>query len=171
MSRPLAYIIEDQFALSELYGDALRLVGYDVKQQRTGLDAVNALELEKTVPALIVLDMNLPQVSGQDVRRYIRKKKQLEAVPILIVTANSVIANSIKQDLGDNDYLFIKPVSMGQLQTLAKQFKPQAPPPEWTMRTQEVETIDLSADAHNQQVIEEAQQREGKTASSAEDRP
>lgn len=161
MSRPLAYVVEDQFALAELYGDALRLVGYDVKQHRTGLDAVNSLELELGIPALIILDMNLPQISGQDVWRYIRKKDQFKQVPIIIVTANSVIANAIHDDLGDNDYLFIKPVTMGQLQGLAKQFKPKVAPPEWTMQTQETPSVDLDADSHNKQMISDAQKREG----------
>ena len=119
MQRPLAFVIEDQMNLSILYEDALRLVGYDVKLFRNGLEAVNAIELNEP-PTFIVLDVNLPGLSGRDVLQHIRRNNKYANVPILIATANSVMAKIIQPDLTENDSLFIKPVSMMDLQKMAK---------------------------------------------------
>ena len=119
MKRPLAFVIEDQMNLSTLYEDALRLVGYDVKLIRNGLEAINAVELNEP-PTFIVLDVNLPGLSGKDVLQHIRKNQKYNDVPILIATANSVMAKVIQPELTANDQLFIKPVSMLDLQKMAK---------------------------------------------------
>jgi DNA-binding response OmpR family regulator len=119
MQRPLAFVIEDQMNLSILYEDALRLVGYDVLLFRNGLEAVNAIEMNEP-PTFIILDVNLPGLSGRDVLQHIRKNRQYDDVPILIATANSVMAKIIQPDLAANDALFIKPVSMMDLQKMAK---------------------------------------------------
>jgi DNA-binding response OmpR family regulator len=105
--------------LSILYEDALRLVGYDVKLIRNGLEAVNAIELNEP-PTLIILDVNLPGLSGRDVLQHIRKNRRYDDVPVLVSTANSVMAKVIEPELSDNDSLFIKPVSMVELQKMAK---------------------------------------------------
>jgi DNA-binding response OmpR family regulator len=119
MQRPLAFVIEDQMSLSTLYEDALRLVGYDVKLFRNGLEAINAVEMNEP-PAFIILDVNLPGLSGKDVLQHIRKNKKYSDVPILIATANSVMAKVIQPDLTAIDQLFIKPLSMMDLQKMAK---------------------------------------------------
>jgi DNA-binding response OmpR family regulator len=121
MQRPLAFVIEDQMNLSILYEDALRLVGYDVKLFRNGLEAVNAIEMNEP-PTFIILDVNLPGLSGRDVLQHLRRNKKYENVPILILiaTANSVMAKIIQPELSENDSLFIKPVSMMDLQKMAK---------------------------------------------------
>jgi DNA-binding response OmpR family regulator len=119
MQRPLAFVIEDQMSLSTLYEDALRLVGYDVKLFRNGLEAINAIEMNEP-PAFIILDVNLPGLSGKDVLQHIRKNKKYNEVPILLATANSVMAKVIQPDLTAIDQLFIKPLSMMDLQKMAK---------------------------------------------------
>jgi two-component system, OmpR family, alkaline phosphatase synthesis response regulator PhoP len=119
MQRPLAFVIEDQMNLSILYEDALRLVGYDIKLFRNGLEAINAVELNEP-PTFIILDVNLPGLSGKDVLQHIRKNKKYADVPVLIATANSVMAKVIQADLTSIDQLFIKPVSMMDLQKMAK---------------------------------------------------
>ena len=72
MARSKAFVIEDQANLSMLYEDTLRLVGFDVEVIRTGLDAINTLEI-KDPPALITLDINLPKVSGHEVIRTVTR--------------------------------------------------------------------------------------------------
>jgi len=127
MKRPVAIVIEDQASLSVLYSDALRLVGYDVTVIRHGFDAINILEVTEESPTLIVLDINLPFASGADILKYIRKREVLAHVPVMVVTANSVMADKIQSRLTDRDYLFIKPLSMRTLQDIAKELRPERP--------------------------------------------
>jgi DNA-binding response OmpR family regulator len=122
MQRPVAFVIEDQASLNVLYEDALRLVGYDVIAVRDGLQALNQLEINEP-PTLIILDINLPSLSGRDIHRHIRKHSRYDKTPVMILTANSVMATAIQPDITSKDYLFIKPISMKELQNFAKQMR------------------------------------------------
>jgi DNA-binding response OmpR family regulator len=118
MSKPLAVIIEDQAFISEMYADALTLTGLATHIIADGKTAI--VELETLTPTLIVLDMNLPQVSGHYLYKHIRSHSRLKHVPIIISTANSILAGAVAKDLGDLDFLMLKPVNIKELQTLAK---------------------------------------------------
>lgn len=123
MQRPIAFVIEDQANLVMLYEDALRLVGYDVIAIRDGLQALNQLEINEP-PVFIILDINLPGLSGRDIHQYIRKNARYDKTPVMILTANSVMANTIRPEMTKNDQLFIKPISMRALQDFAKLMRP-----------------------------------------------
>lgn len=123
MKRPLAFVIEDQISLSTLYEDALRLVGFDVIAIRDGLEALNKLEINEP-PTFIILDINLPGLSGRDLLKHIRKHDRYDKTPVMILTANSVMATAIRPEITENDHLFIKPISMKALQEFAKLLRP-----------------------------------------------
>lgn len=123
MAIPVAFVIEDQVNISMLYEDALRLVGYDVVALRDGLVALNALET-RDAPQLIVLDINLPRLSGRDIHKHIRSRDKYKEVPVIILTANSLMGERIVPDLTPRDHLFIKPIGMKEFQELAKAMKP-----------------------------------------------
>ncbi|MDQ7026344.1 MAG: response regulator [Anaerolineae bacterium] len=147
MQRPVAFVVEDQMSLSILYEDALRLVGYDVKLFRNGLEAVNAVELYDP-PTFIILDVNLPGLSGRDVLQHIRKNPKYDDVPVLIATANSVMAKVIEPEIGEQDRLFIKPMSMIDLQKIAKDVAKK----KLDITTQELKSA--SGTAHNTQSMQ-----------------
>lgn len=121
---PLAYIIEDQSTLALLYSDALALVGYQVKTIRTGHDAINQLETASDMPDLIVLDINLPGLTGDSILAHLRRKDSLKHIPVMVVTANSLMARKIQPQLTERDNLVIKPLAMPQLQAFARQVLP-----------------------------------------------
>jgi DNA-binding response OmpR family regulator len=123
MKKPLAFVIEDQPSLSTLYEDALRLVGFDVIAIRDGLEALNKLELNEP-PTFIILDINLPSLSGRDLLQHIRKHTRYNNTPVMILTANSVMANAIRPEISKNDHLYIKPIGMKALQDFAKTMRP-----------------------------------------------
>lgn len=123
MKRPLAFVIEDQASLNILYEDALRLVGFDVIAVRDGLEALNKLEINEP-PTFIILDINLPSLSGRDLLKHIRKHNRYDKTPVMILTANSVMATAIQPEITSNDHLFIKPISMKALQDFAKMMRP-----------------------------------------------
>lgn len=122
MQKPTAFVVEDQLHLVTLYEDALRLVGFDVETSRNGLNALNKLETND-VPTMILLDVNIPGLSGKDLHKHIRSKEKFNDVPVLIATANSVAAASMQSALMDNDTLMVKPIGMKDLQQFAKAAK------------------------------------------------
>ena len=118
MSKPLAVIIEDQQLLSEAFADALEMVGYETLIVADGRSAME--QLGTLIPTLIILDMNLPHVSGHYILKHLSADARLSPVPIIIATANSILADAVKRELRSQDYLFIKPVRMAELQKIAK---------------------------------------------------
>lgn len=121
MSRPIAIIIEDQINISQLYSDALSLAGYDTHAVLDGSKAIEALET--ITPNVIVLDMNLPRVSGHYILKFIRGDDRLKNIPVIIATANSIMAQAVAAEMTERDYILIKPVSMKDLHVLAKKLK------------------------------------------------
>lgn len=119
MQRPTAFIVEDQMYLATLYEDTLRLVGFDIIISRDGLEALNKLEITD-IPTMILLDVNIPGLSGKDLHKHIRGKERFKDVPVLIATANSVAAASMQAELVENDTLMVKPIGMRDLQQFAK---------------------------------------------------
>lgn len=123
MQLPVAFVIEDQVNISMLYEDALRLVGYDVVALRDGLVALNALET-RDAPQLIVLDINLPRLSGRDIHKHIRSRDKFKDVPVIILTANSLMGERLAEEMTPRDHFYIKPIGMKEFQELAKAMKP-----------------------------------------------
>lgn len=118
MANRLALIIEDQEDIADIYGNALHLVGFETEMIYDGKVALdNLLHL---APDLIILDMNLPRVSGHYLFKQLRSIAHLEDVPVIICTANSVLANAMKSEIGPTDFILIKPVSIHQLNGLVK---------------------------------------------------
>jgi len=118
MAKPLAIIVEDQTLLGEAFADAIEMVGYDTQLIGDGRSAME--QLGSLSPTVIILDMNLPHVSGHYILRHLHADARLSGVPIVITTANSILADAVKRELRAQDHLLIKPVRMAELQQIAK---------------------------------------------------
>ena len=118
MNPPLALIIEDNDGISSLYEEALQVAGFNTQVSRDGQSAIQ--DLDTISPDIIVLDLNLPHVSGHYILRHLRAKGAFADTPVIISTANNVMADAMRRELGDNDYLLVKPVDIRQLQQIAK---------------------------------------------------
>ena len=104
-------LVEDD----ELLGDGLRAgleqAGYTVDWVTDGQSAESALTDNEF--DLVVLDINLPKLSGLDVLRNLRKRG--ESTPVLLLTAKDSIPDRVKGlDSGADDYL-VKPVDLDEL--------------------------------------------------------
>lgn len=82
--RPLLLIVEDDRALRELYRVALSISDFDVHASENGLDALRFLDQER--PDVIVLDLNLPRVSGVEIYEELRAHPATKDIPIVVVT-------------------------------------------------------------------------------------
>jgi DNA-binding response OmpR family regulator len=94
-------VVDDDLELSSLIGYALRQAGYMVVEAGDGVAALAAFERES--PALVILDVNLPRLSGLEVCRKIRAASR---VPVMMLTVRSAEEDQVQAlDLGADDYL------------------------------------------------------------------
>src|SRR3990172_1505884 len=103
-------LVEDDLEIRRLVADALAAEGHDVE---TAATAMNGLELAiRNDPALVIMDLGLPDLDGNELLRMIRA---VSSVPVMVITArgaDDVVVRTL--DAGADDYL-IKPFSVAQL--------------------------------------------------------
>ena len=116
MADRLALIIEDQEDIADIYSNALSLVGFETQIIYDGKVALE--QLPNLEPDIIILDMNLPHVSGHYLFKQLKTIPHLSEVPVIICTANSVMANAMKSEINAIDFILVKPVSIHQLNGL-----------------------------------------------------
>ncbi len=103
-------VVEDELKIRELVRRYLEREGLSVLTTSSGAEALTMLETQQV--DLIVLDLNLPDVSGETVAAEVRSRS---AIPILMLTAKSTEADRIRGlELGADDYL-TKPFSPREL--------------------------------------------------------
>jgi len=103
-------VVDDEVKITEVIKSYLETAGYPVICAHNGANALSLLE--KSSAALIILDLMLPDISGEDVCKSIRKKSN---VPIIMLTAKVEDADIINGlGIGADDYL-TKPFSPKQL--------------------------------------------------------
>ena len=104
-------VVEDEDILREELAYQLEHDGYAVVQAADGAQAIERFRADK--PDLVLLDLMLPQLSGTEVTRIIRRESD---VPILILTARgSEVDKVVGLELGADDYV-TKPFSLRELQ-------------------------------------------------------
>lgn len=103
-------VVDDEQKIVEVVGSYLENSGYVVYKAFNGTEALQMFE--NTNPSLIILDLMLPDMSGEEICRTIRKKSR---VPIIMLTAKVEEENVLKGlDMGADDYV-TKPFSPRQL--------------------------------------------------------
>jgi DNA-binding response OmpR family regulator len=114
-----ALVVEDNQEIGKIYKLTLEMADYETEHV---LDGKAALEwLETTVPQVVVLDMNLPQVSGHYLYKKLRADTRMDNTVVIISTANTLVANVLSKELAPQDHILMKPVSARQLKDLAEQ--------------------------------------------------
>lgn len=78
-------IVEDYPDISELVGGLLEGEGYQVQQVSRGADALGAVQLHH--PALVLLDLSLPDIPGSEVLRQLGQHPEASQIPVIIVSA------------------------------------------------------------------------------------
>ena len=104
-------LVEDNDLNRKLFGDVLKAGGHDVMPIADGSQALEAMR--RFGPDLVIMDIQLPNISGLDLIAQIRRDPALKAVPVLAVTAYAGKGDEEKiRDAGADNYL-AKPVSIG----------------------------------------------------------
>lgn len=114
----LIYIVEDDESIREIESIALKNSNYIVSAFENAKEFYK--KLDELVPDLILLDVTLPDESGYDIVRKLRKRPATQDIPIIMVTAKTTEMDMIKGlDGGADDYIK-KPFSIMELITRVK---------------------------------------------------
>ena len=117
---PKILLIEDDISLGQTVAELLEINGYEVKWCHNGLEAYHYLE--QKIPDIIVCDLMMPIMSGEELFLKIRNYKKYDEIPFLIITADITFEMKIKQlENGVNDFI-IKPFKIQELLLKIKNF-------------------------------------------------
>lgn len=106
-------VVEDEADLAELVAFNLRQAGYDVQIASQGNETWTAIAKQR--PDLIVLDVMLPDISGTEVCKRLRREAATQAIPVVMVTARGEeVDRVVGFEIGADDYI-VKPFSPREL--------------------------------------------------------
>lgn len=117
--KPLAYVVEDNEDTVTIFQGALELAGYDVEAAFDG--AVAQKRLAEITPDLIVLDLHMPNVTGDILLKQIRSDERLKNTLVFLATADANMASQLKDQA---ELVLLKPIGFVQLMELAERFRP-----------------------------------------------
>ncbi|MEJ2048395.1 MAG: response regulator [Calditrichota bacterium] len=107
------YVVEDDTDIAELLYFNLEKEGFKVKTEKNGEKAFD--EILKKTPDLLILDLNLPGLSGIEICKYLRENARTKDLPIIMLTARTQeIDKIIGFEIGADDYV-TKPFSVREL--------------------------------------------------------
>jgi len=113
-------IVEDNELNMKLFADLLDAHGYETQQTREGLKAIGMARTFK--PDLILMDIQLPEVSGLEVTKWIKDDENLADIPIVAVTAFAMKGDEKRiRDGGCSAYI-AKPISVTRFLATVRKF-------------------------------------------------
>ena len=105
-------IVEDNELNMKLFHDLLDAHGYKTIQTRDGLEALDLARKHR--PDLILMDIQLPEVSGLEVTKWLKEDETLKAIPVIAVTAFAMKGDEEKIREGGCEAYIAKPISVVQ---------------------------------------------------------
>ena len=112
--KPLILVVEDETDLREMLADSLEQAGYRILQAGSVTEARQ--QLEQSHPDLVLLDWMLPDTTGLNWLRQLRRMETWRELPVIMLTARGEINDRVAGlDGGADDYL-VKPFSLKELQ-------------------------------------------------------
>lgn len=105
-------IVEDNELNMKLFNDLLEAHGYRTLQTRNGLDAIEIARSHR--PDLILMDIQLPEVSGLEVTKWLKEDDELRAIPVIAVTAFAMKGDEERIRQGGCEAYISKPISVAK---------------------------------------------------------
>ena len=105
-------IVEDNELNMKLFRDLLEAHGYETLEARTGPEALEALKESR--PDLILMDIQLPEVSGLEVTKWIKEDETISSIPIIAVTAFAMKGDEERIRQGGCEAYISKPISVAK---------------------------------------------------------
>jgi two-component system cell cycle response regulator DivK len=113
-------IVEDNELNMKLFHDLLDAHGYKTLQTRDGLKALDIAR--EHLPDLILMDIQLPEVSGLEVTKWLKEDDRLRSIPVIAVTAFAMKGDEEKIREGGCEAYISKPISVGTFLDTVQQF-------------------------------------------------
>ena len=113
-------IVEDNELNMKLFHDLLDAHGYDTLQTKDGMEALS-IAREKH-PDLILMDIQLPEVSGLEVTKWIKEDDDLKSIPVIAVTAFAMKGDEDRIREGGCEAYIAKPIRIDELVATVKKF-------------------------------------------------
>ncbi len=116
-------VVEDNDLNMRLFHDALEMRGYNILQAKDGMEGWRMAREHR--PDLILMDIQLPEVSGLEVTKWLKDDEALKSIPVIAITAFAMDGDKDKILEGGCDAYIVKPISIsGFLQTIDHFAKP-----------------------------------------------
>lgn len=110
MPKRILIVEDDENTLASL-SDILELIlGQEVIAARDGLEAIRIADAQR--PDLILMDLNLPKLDGLEATRSLKSNESLRHIPILAVTAHSMVGDRERALAAGCDGYFSKPIEV-----------------------------------------------------------
>jgi len=103
-------IVEDNELNMKLFHDLLDAQGYRTVQVRDGMEALSSARNHS--PDLILMDIQLPEVSGLEVTRWLKEDDELSTIPVVAVTAFAMKGDEARIRDGGCEAYIAKPISV-----------------------------------------------------------
>lgn len=103
-------IVEDNELNMKLFHDLMEAHGYNILQTRDGMEALKLARAHR--PDLILMDIQLPEVSGLEVTKWIKEDDDLRSIPVIAVTAFAMKGDEEKILQGGCEAYIAKPISV-----------------------------------------------------------
>jgi two-component system cell cycle response regulator DivK len=113
-------IVEDNELNMKLFHDLLDAHGYRTLQTRNGMDALRLARDQR--PDLILMDIQLPEVSGLEVTKWLKEDDELRQIPVVAVTAFAMKGDEERIRQGGCEAYISKPISVGTLIDTVRRF-------------------------------------------------
>lgn len=113
-------IVEDNELNMKLFSDLLDAHGFETEQTREGLKAISLAKSFK--PDLILMDIQLPEVSGLEVTKWIKDDKSLAGIPIVAVTAFAMRGDEKRIRDGGCEAYISKPINVSSFLATIRKF-------------------------------------------------
>ena len=113
-------IVEDNELNMKLFNDLLEANGYRTIKTRNGLEALDLARLHR--PDLILMDIQLPEVSGLEVTKWLKEDDELHKIPVIAVTAFAMKGDEERIRQGGCEAYISKPISVAKFVATVKSY-------------------------------------------------
>jgi len=113
-------IVEDNELNMKLFRDLLEAHGYQTIESRDGVEALKVARDER--PDLILMDIQLPEVSGLEVTKWLKDDQDLKRIPVVAVTAFAMKGDEERIREGGCEAYLSKPISVGKFIETVRHF-------------------------------------------------
>jgi two-component system cell cycle response regulator DivK len=113
-------IVEDNELNMKLFNDLLEAHGYATLKTSHGIEAMELARAHK--PDLILMDIQLPEVSGLEVTRWLKADEELKSIPVIAITAFAMKGDEERIREGGCEAYMSKPISVSKFIATVKTY-------------------------------------------------